>query len=153
MKKPPGARGAEEVGVGLGAAEDDANYKLNGEQALTATPEFFMPSVDDPFECGRIADCNAISDVYAMGGTPIMAWGDLNDQPGSRTYGKMKEKFLDSWELIGKGEGFTIPAEKPDKRIDYIWLSDNSAIEPLKIWVPQTDASDHLPVVGEFSLR
>jgi selenide,water dikinase len=48
-------------------------YQLNDEQALIATTDFFMPIVDDPFDFGRIAATNAISDVYAMGGSPIMA--------------------------------------------------------------------------------
>jgi len=48
-------------------------YQLNDEQALIATTDFFMPIVDDPFDFGRIAATNAISDVYAMGGRPIMA--------------------------------------------------------------------------------
>src|SRR4030095_4789585 len=54
--------------------EDDAAFiRLNDGQALFATPDFFTPIVDDPFDFGRIAATNAISDVYAMGGTPIMA--------------------------------------------------------------------------------
>jgi selenide,water dikinase len=48
-------------------------YRLNDEQAVVATTDFFMPVVDDPFDFGRIAATNALSDVYAMGGTPIMA--------------------------------------------------------------------------------
>ena len=48
-------------------------YRLNDEQALIATTDFFMPIVDDPFDFGRIAATNAISDVYAMGGRPILA--------------------------------------------------------------------------------
>jgi selenide,water dikinase len=59
--------------VGIETADDAAVYKLNDEQALIATTDFFMPIVDDPFDFGRIAATNAISDVYAMGGTPIMA--------------------------------------------------------------------------------
>jgi selenide,water dikinase len=59
--------------VGIETADDAAVYRLNDEQALIATTDFFMPIVDDPFEFGRIAATNAISDVYAMGGTPIMA--------------------------------------------------------------------------------
>ena len=52
-------------------ADDAAVYQLNAEQALIATTDFSMPIVDDPFDFGRIAATNAISDVYAMGGTPI----------------------------------------------------------------------------------
>ena len=59
--------------VGIETADDAAVYQLNDEQALIATTDFFMPIVDDPYEFGRIAATNAISDVYAMGGTPIMA--------------------------------------------------------------------------------
>ncbi len=59
--------------VGLETSDDAAVYRLNDEQALVATTDFFMPIVDDPFDFGRIAATNAISDVYAMGATPIMA--------------------------------------------------------------------------------
>lgn len=59
--------------VGISTSDDAAVWKLNEEQALIATTDFFMPVVDDPFDFGRIAATNAISDVYAMGGTPIMA--------------------------------------------------------------------------------
>ncbi len=63
----------KELMVGIETADDAAVYKLNNEQALIATTDFFMPIVDDPYDFGRIAATNAISDVYAMGGTPIMA--------------------------------------------------------------------------------
>ena len=59
--------------VGIDTADDAAVYLLNDQQALIATTDFFMPVVDDPFDFGRIAATNAISDVYAMGGTPIFA--------------------------------------------------------------------------------
>jgi selenide, water dikinase len=62
-----------ELLVGIETADDAAVYRLNDEQALIATTDFFMPIVDDPYEFGRIAATNAISDVYAMGGRPIMA--------------------------------------------------------------------------------
>src|SRR5512133_3059571 len=63
----------KELLVGIETADDAAVYQLNDEQALIATTDFFMPIVDDPYDFGRIAATNAISDVYAMGGTPIMA--------------------------------------------------------------------------------
>jgi selenide, water dikinase len=62
-----------ELMVGTETADDAAVYRLNDEQALVATTDFFTPIVDDPHDFGRIAATNAISDVYAMGGTPIMA--------------------------------------------------------------------------------
>ena len=65
----------EQLLVGIETADDAAVYQLNDQQALIATTDFFMPIVDDPYDFGRIAATNAISDVYAMGGTPIMALG------------------------------------------------------------------------------
>jgi selenide,water dikinase len=62
-----------ELLVGIETSDDAAVYQLNDQQALIATTDFFMPIVDNPFDFGRIAATNAISDVYAMGGTPIMA--------------------------------------------------------------------------------
>ena len=59
--------------VGIETSDDAAVYRLNDRQALVATTDFFMPIVDDPHDFGRIAATNAISDVYAMGGTPILA--------------------------------------------------------------------------------
>jgi selenide,water dikinase len=73
LQKSSGFPVPKELMVGIETADDAAVYKLNDEQALIATTDFFMPIVDDPFDFGRIAATNAISDVYAMGGTPIMA--------------------------------------------------------------------------------
>ncbi len=59
--------------VGIETADDAAVYQINERQAIVATTDFFMPIVDDPFDFGAIAATNAISDVYAMGGTPLFA--------------------------------------------------------------------------------
>ena len=62
-----------ELLVGTETSDDAAVYRLNDSQALVATTDFFTPIVDDPYDFGRIAATNAISDVYAMGGRPIFA--------------------------------------------------------------------------------
>jgi endonuclease/exonuclease/phosphatase family metal-dependent hydrolase len=85
-------------------------------------------------------------------GQPVILCGDFNDTPDSRTYEKLAQQFTDTWKVAGAGDGFTIPAEKPRKRIDYIWTSKEPALEALKAWVPESKASDHLPVVAEFRL-
>jgi len=59
--------------VGTETSDDAAVWRLNDGQALVATTDFFMPMVDDPFDFGRIAATNALSDIYAMGATPIFA--------------------------------------------------------------------------------
>src|SRR3954454_8001407 len=70
-----GLKGAlpKDLLVGTETADDAAVYRLNDSQALIATTDFFTPIVDDPYDFGRIAATNAISDIYAMGGRPIMA--------------------------------------------------------------------------------
>lgn len=73
LKDMPLAQHFPNLMVGIETADDAAVYRLNDEQALIATTDFFMPIVDDPFDFGRIAATNALSDVYAMGGQPIMA--------------------------------------------------------------------------------
>jgi len=59
--------------VGIETSDDAAVWKLNERQAIVATTDFFMPIVDDPYDFGAIAATNAISDIYAMGGTPLFA--------------------------------------------------------------------------------
>jgi len=63
----------ENVLVGLGSADDAGVYKISDDQALIQTVDFFTPIVDDPYWFGQIAAANALSDVYAMGGTPKTA--------------------------------------------------------------------------------
>ncbi len=62
-----------ELLVGLASADDAAVYKLNDNQAIVTTTDFFPPIVDDPYDFGAIAAANALSDIYAMGGKPLFA--------------------------------------------------------------------------------
>lgn len=73
MSRVPAGVVPPELLVGTETADDAAVYRLNDHQALVATTDFFTPIVDDPFDFGRIAATNALSDVYAMGGRPILA--------------------------------------------------------------------------------
>ena len=59
--------------VGVETGDDSAVYKINDTQAVVVSTDFFMPIVDDPYDFGRIAAANAVSDIYATGGTPILA--------------------------------------------------------------------------------
>ena len=63
----------ESLLVGNESADDAAVYQINNDTAIVSTTDFFLPIVDDAFDFGKIAAANAISDVYAMGGTPMMA--------------------------------------------------------------------------------
>lgn len=73
LREMPAAQPFANLMVGTETSDDAAVWRLNDSQALVATTDFFMPVVDDPFDFGRIAATNALSDVYAMGGTPIFA--------------------------------------------------------------------------------
>ncbi|WP_439476038.1 selenide, water dikinase SelD [Brevundimonas sp.] len=73
LKGMPQAAPFANLMVGTETSDDAAVWRLNDQQALVATTDFFMPVVDDPFHFGQIAATNALSDVYAMGGTPIFA--------------------------------------------------------------------------------
>ncbi|HMR71472.1 MAG TPA: selenide, water dikinase SelD [Rubrivivax sp.] len=93
--------------VGIETADDAAVYQLNDEQALIATTDFFMPIVDDPFDFGRIAATNAISDVYAMGGTPIMALA-LVGMPISVLSTQTIARILEGGHAVARAAGIPI---------------------------------------------
>src|SRR5262249_20581055 len=69
----PVAAPVKQLLVGTETADDARVWQLDENTCIIATTDFFMPMVDDPFDFGRIAATNAISDVYAMGGKPILA--------------------------------------------------------------------------------
>ena len=97
----------KELMVGIETADDAAVYRLNDEQALIATTDFFMPIVDDPYDFGRIAATNAISDVYAMGGTPIMALA-LVGMPIDKLPLEVIGKILEGGESVCAAAGIPI---------------------------------------------
>ena len=97
----------KELLVGIETADDAAVYRLNDEQALIATTDFFMPIVDDPYDFGRIAATNAISDVYAMGGTPIMALA-LVGMPIDKLPLEVIGKILEGGESVCAAAGIPI---------------------------------------------
>ena len=73
MAKTPVAAPFADLLVGTETSDDAAVWRLNESQAIVATTDFFMPVVDDPFDFGRIAAANALSDIYAMGARPLFA--------------------------------------------------------------------------------
>ena len=80
----PGTAAYKQLLVGTETADDAAVWQLDANTCVIATTDFFMPMVDDPFDFGRIAATNAISDVYAMGGNPILALAILGMTIGRR---------------------------------------------------------------------
>lgn len=83
---------------------------------------------------------------------PVILAGDFNDTPQSRTYTAIAQVLDDVWMLAGHGDGFTFSTRHPRKRIDFLWIRGSGALIPRRAWVPRTDASDHLPVMAEFTV-
>jgi selenide,water dikinase len=91
------------------------------QQALIATTDFFMPIVDDPYDFGRIAATNAISDVYAMGGTPIMALALLG-MPINKLPVEVIQRIVEGGEAVCTAAGIPIAGGHTiDHRADYGW--------------------------------
>jgi len=97
----------KELLVGLETSDDAAVFQLNERQAVVATTDFFMPIVDDPYDFGMIAATNAISDVYAMGGTPLFALA-LVGMPIDKLPVETIRRVLDGGEAVCARAGIPI---------------------------------------------
>ena len=97
----------KELLVGSETSDDAAVYRLNDKQALVATTDFFTPIVDDPYDFGRIAATNAISDIYAMGGRPIFALA-LVGMPLEKLPVSVIQKILEGGESVCAEAGIPI---------------------------------------------
>ncbi|MGE5351055.1 MAG: endonuclease/exonuclease/phosphatase family protein [Acidobacteriota bacterium] len=95
-----------------------------------------------------------ISVLKSCEGMPVILCGDFNDRPIGKMHDSLSQYFVDVWQLLHKDEGFSFPSDKPDRRIDYIYISKESLkkLKPVSIRVLQSEASDHLPLMAEFEL-
>jgi selenide,water dikinase len=93
--------------VGTESSDDAAVYRLNDSQAIVATTDFFMPIVDDPFDFGRIAATNALSDIYAMGGKPLFALAIVG-MPVGKLSPDIIRQILAGGESVCKAAGIPI---------------------------------------------
>lgn len=108
----------QELLVGIATSDDAAVYQVSETQAIVATTDFFMPIVDDPFDFGRIAATNAISDVYAMGAQPILALALVGMPLGAlshRTIARILEGGVETCRAAGipVAGGHTIDSVEP----------------------------------------
>ncbi len=102
LTKSPLAGAFPDLLVGNESSDDAAVYRINESQAIVATTDFFMPIVDDPYDFGRIAATNAISDVYAMGGRPFMALALLG-MPVGKVSPEVMRRILAGGEAVCAG--------------------------------------------------
>ena len=119
--------------VGIETSDDAAVYQLSDDIAVIATTDFFMPIVDDPFDFGRIAATNAISDVYAMGGTPIMALA-LVGMPINVLPVEVIAKILEGGESVCRAAGIPIAGGHTIDSVEPIYgLVALGVIHPKKV--------------------
>ncbi len=101
------ATGNERVLVGFGTSDDAGVYRLRDDLAIVQTVDFFTPIVDDPFDFGRIAAANALSDIYAMGATPITAL-NIATFPTDAIELRVLERILEGGSAIALQAGVAI---------------------------------------------
>lgn len=107
-----------------------------------------------PDDAERWLNVGEIEQLTAKcGERPVILCGDFNTRPEGRVYERLTQTFQDAWAKVGAGDGFSFPAHSANRRIDYIWFTHPDMVKPLKAWLPQSEASDHLPLVAEFELR
>ncbi|MGZ4964762.1 MAG: endonuclease/exonuclease/phosphatase family protein [Limisphaerales bacterium] len=116
---------------------------------------YFMDTHTDfhPPETERLKNVGELKQLIdAHHELPIIICGDFNSTPKTATYKAMSEILDDAWVSVSKDPGYSFPANAPDRRIDYQWVSHGTVI-PVRVWVPQTEASDHRPVMVEYKLK
>ena len=115
---------------------------------------FVTTHLDYQFEDGRLFEAEQmLKSLYDVKG-PLIVVGDLNDEPSGKTYKLMSQGFDDAWVWSRtKDTGLTYPADKPLKRIDYVFIRQSDRVKVKKAWVMNTLASDHLPLVADLELK
>jgi endonuclease/exonuclease/phosphatase family metal-dependent hydrolase len=115
---------------------------------------FVTTHLDYQFDDGRLFETqqllNALNDVKG----PLIIVGDFNDIPSGSSYQLMKGDFDDAWLQNRPADlGFSFPADKPAKRIDYIFFRRTDPLRTKRAWIVETLASDHVPVVADLEVR
>ena len=115
---------------------------------------FVTTHLDYQFDDGRLFEAqqllNALNDVKG----PLIIVGDFNDIPSGRAYRLMQESFDDAWFRNRNADaGFSFPADKPVKRIDYVFSRRSDAVQAKRVWTVNTLASDHIPVVADLEVK
>lgn len=133
--------------------ERERRALLRAGAEIAGEPLVFMSTHFSLEESDRLRQVEAIARAAEDHAEPVLAGLDLNDAPGSPTHEAIAERFADLWTDVGQPPGATWPAAAPLRRIDYILAQMPAASGwiPLRARVPSTRASDHRPVVLEFS--
>lgn len=114
---------------------------------------FVTTHLDYQYEDGRVFEAEQMLDGLKDVKGPLIVVGDFNDAPSGGAYKLIRQTFDDAWSLSQPtAEGFSYPADKPTKRIDYIFARTTDGIKAKRAWIPNTLASDHVPVVADLEI-
>src|SRR6478672_9629479 len=134
LDAPAGAAADSELLVGLDTADDAAVYRLRDDLAVVVTTDFFTPIVDDPYDWGRIAATNALSDVYAMGGAPLLAL-NLVAWPREGLPFELLARVIDGGADVARSAGALIAGghsiDDPEPKYG---LAVVGTVEPDRVW-------------------
>lgn len=114
---------------------------------------FVTTHLDYQYDAGRLFEAQQLLNLLKDVKGPLIVVGDFNDIPVGRAYQLMRYQFGDAWiEDRGTDEGLSYPADKPAKRIDYIFIRSADRVRTKRAWIVNTQASDHVPVVADLEL-
>ena len=115
---------------------------------------FVSTHLDYQYADGRLFEAEQLLRFLAEVKAPLIVAGDFNDEPSGSTYKLMSGRLSDAWvSARAKGDGLSYPADKPVKRIDYVFARPAERIKTKRAWMVNTVASDHLPVVADLEIR
>ena len=114
---------------------------------------FVTTHLDYQYEDGRVFEAQQLLAAMKDVRGPLIVVGDFNDVPAGDAFKLMSQSFDDAWSQVrSSDDGFSYPADKPAKRIDYILTRQTDRIRAQRAWIVDTLASDHVPVVAELEL-
>jgi endonuclease/exonuclease/phosphatase family metal-dependent hydrolase len=114
---------------------------------------FATTHLDYQFDDGRLFEVQQLLEALRETKEPLIIVADFNDIPSGRSYQLMREYFADAWmNNDDANSGFSYPADKPAKRIDYILFRSSDGIGAKRAWTVSTLASDHIPVVADLEV-
>jgi endonuclease/exonuclease/phosphatase family metal-dependent hydrolase len=118
------------------------------------TINFVTTHLDYQFDDGRLFEAEQMLRFLQVVKGPLIVVGDFNDEPSGTTYKLVAQSFDDAWVRSRANDaGLTYPADKPVKRIDYVFTRQSDRTKTKKAWVVNTLASDHLPLVVDIELK
>lgn len=116
--------------------------------------DFVTTHLDYKYDDGRLFETQQLLKAIETVNAPLIVAGDFNDEPAGSAYKLMQTRFADCWmQMTDSERGLTYPADRPVKRIDYIFHTRDDRVHTRRAWTVSTLASDHLPLVADLEIE